>query len=193
MNAFSRVVEGAKASAGKAALAFTLGITLSFAASPLAAQEDALKDLPGYVDFAELSGVYGEPKVMINLGGSILRFVGGMTKDDPESAALLQQLKGVRINVYSIEGQPEAALKSLKDTKSLLQDARWEPIVQVNDDGDQAQVFVKLNGETMEGLTVMAVDEEEAVFINIIGQMDPAQLSQVMDNFDVDIDGIDIN
>jgi hypothetical protein len=31
------------------------------------------------------------------------------------------------------------------------------------------------------------------VFINIIGQMDPAQLSQVMDNFDVDIDAVDIN
>jgi hypothetical protein len=189
MKAFVEVINRAKATTGKAVLAFTLGMS----ALPLAAQEDALKDLPGYVDFGELMGEYGEPKVMINLGGSILRFVGGMTEDDPEASALLQQLKGVRINVYAIDGKPEAAVQKITQVKNSLQGAQWEPIVQVNDEGEKAQIFIKLNGDTMEGLTVMAVDDEEAVFINIIGQMDPAQLSQVMDNFDVDIDGIEIN
>jgi hypothetical protein len=40
----------------------------------------------------------------------------------------------------------------------------------------------------MEGLTVMAVNDEEAVFINIIGQLDPEQLGAVMNSFDIDID-----
>ena len=189
MKAFVRVWNGAKAKAGKAVLALTLGLT----ALPLWAQEDALKDLPGYVDFGELASEYGEPKVMINLGGSILKFVGGMTQDDPEVGPLLQQLKGVRINVYAVDGNPSAAVQKLTEVKNSLQGAQWEPIVQVNDEGEKAQIFIKLNGDTMEGLTVMAVDDEEAVFINIIGQMDPAQLSQVMDSFDVDIDGIEIN
>jgi hypothetical protein len=169
----------------KTALAGVMGLALSL---PVAAQEDALVGLPGYVDFGELSSVYGEPKVMINLGGSILRFVGGLSKDDPETAALLEKLKGVRINVYSMDGNPDAALQKVSQVKSMLQSAKWEPIVQVNEDGEQAQIFIKLVGDNMEGLTVMAVDEEEAVFINIIGQLDPAQLSQVMDNFDIDID-----
>ncbi len=162
-----------------------LGLVL---AAPANAQEDALKGLPGYVDFGELQGVYGDPKVMINLGGSILKFVGGMTKDDPETAALLDKLKGVRINVYSVDGNPDAALQKVSQVKSMLQSGNWEPIVQVNEEGEQAQIFIKFSGDVMEGLTVMAVDAEEAVFINIIGQMDPAQLSQMMDNFDVDID-----
>jgi len=175
----------------KTALAGVLGLALCL---PVAAQEDALVGLPGYVDFGELSSVYGEPKVMINLGGSILRFVGGLSKDDPEAAALLEKLKGVRINVYTVDGNPDAALQKVSQVKSMLQSAKWEPIVQVNEDGEQAQIFIKLVGDNMEGLTVMAVDEEEAVFINIIGQLDPAQLSQVMDNFDIDIDDhIEIN
>jgi hypothetical protein len=169
----------------KTGLAALLGVVLSL---PALAQEDALKDLPGYVDFGELQGVYGEPKVMINLGGSILKFVGGMTKDDPEAAALLDKLKGVRINVYSTDGNPDAALQKVSQVKSMLQGGSWEPIVQVNEEGEQAQIFIKFSGDVMEGLTVMAVDEEEAVFINIIGQLDPAQLSQVMENFDIDID-----
>ena len=39
----------------------------------------------------------------------------------------------------------------------------------------------------------MAVDEEEAVFINVIGSLDPNELSQVMDNFDVDVGDINID
>jgi hypothetical protein len=170
-------------------LAAVFGLVLNLLlATPVAAQEDALKSLPGYVDFGELQGVYGEPKVMINLGGSILKFVGGMSKDDPEASALLGKLKGVRINVYSVDGNPDAALEKVSQVKNMLAGSQWEPIVQVNEEGEQAQIFIKLTGDTMEGLTVMAVDDSEAVFINIIGQLDPAQLSQVMDNFDIDID-----
>ncbi|HKX56533.1 MAG TPA: DUF4252 domain-containing protein [Xanthomonadales bacterium] len=169
-------------------LAAIFGLVLSLLAAPVVAQEDALKSLPGYVDFGELQGVYGEPKVMINLGGSILKFVGGMSKDDPEASELLSKLKGVRINVYSVDGNPDAALEKVSQVKSMLAGSQWEPIVQVNEEGEQAQIFIKLTGDTMEGLTVMAVDDSEAVFINIIGQLDPAQLSQVMDNFDIDID-----
>lgn len=173
----------------KTGLAPLLGLALGLAlALPVMAQEEALKGLPGYVDFGELMGVYGEPKVMINLGGSILKFVGGMTKDDPETTALLDKLKGVRINVYSVDGNPAAALQKVSQVKSMLQSGNWEPIVQVNEEGEQVQIFIKFGDDLMEGLTVMAVDDTEAVFINIIGQLDPAKLSQVMENFDIDID-----
>lgn len=168
----------------KTGLIMILGLALAL---PVMAQEEALKGLPGYVDFGELRSVYGEPKVMINLGGAILKFVGGMTKDNPETTALLDKLKGVRINVYSVDGNPDAALQKVSQVRGMLQSGSWEPIVQVNEEGEQAQIFIKFSGDLMEGLTVMAVDDEEAVFINIIGQLDPAQLSRVMENFDIDI------
>lgn len=162
-------------------------------ALPAMAQEDALKDLPGYIGFGELTSVYGEPKVMINIGGTLLKFVGAAAKDDPEAQAIFNQLKGVRINVYSTEGNPAAALDQVDRVKGLLASNQWEPIVQVNEDGEQAQIFLKLNGDNMEGLTVMAVNDEEAVFINIIGQLDPAQLSAVMDKFDVNVGDLEID
>ena len=78
--------------------------------------------------------------------------------------------------------------------KSDLQSDDWEPVVQVNDGGEHVQIFLKINGDVIDGLVLMAVDSEEAVFINVLGSLDPMQLSQVMENFDVDIDPqIDIN
>ena len=158
-------------------------------ALPALAQEDSLKDLPGYVDFGELSSVYGEPKIQISLGGSILKFVGLMSAEgDPETAELLNSLKGVRVHIYSTDGDASAALDKVNSVKSMLKDGNWESIVQVNEDDEQVHIFVKMDGDKMNGLTLMAVDDEEAVFVNIIGRLDPAQLSEVMDNFDIDIE-----
>ena len=159
-------------------------------AFPALAQEDALKDLPGFVDFGELTSIYGEPKVNISIGGALLGFVAAMAEnDDPETAELFNKLKGVRVSVYSTEEMgAEAAFDQVGRVKSTLQSSSWQPIVQVNDDGEQVQIFMKMDGDKMNGLTLMAVDDEEAVFINVIGQLDPRELSQVMDNFDIDLD-----
>jgi hypothetical protein len=166
-------------------LVAALTALLSFGA---AAQEDELKALPGYVDFGELSAVYGEPKVMINIGGMLLGFVSAAAKDDPEAAEILRNLEGVRINVYEVGGETAPAMEHLREIKGLLKAQNWEPIVQVNEDDEQVQIFVKLDGEGMQGLTVMAVDGEEAVFLNILGMIDPDKLSAVMDQFDVNVD-----
>jgi hypothetical protein len=37
------------------------------------------------------------------------------------------------------------------------------------------------------GITVMAIEENEAVFVNVIGDINPAQLGKVMDNFDINL------
>lgn len=157
---------------------------------PAFAQEDALKDLPGFVDFGELADIYGEPKVQISIGGALLGFVGALSKNhDPDAAALFNKLKGVRVNVYRTEeAGTEAAMNQISRIKSSLQSSNWSPIVQVNEEDEQVQIFMKMDGTVMDGLTMMVVDDEEAVFINVIGQLDPNELSQVMDNFDIDID-----
>ncbi len=60
--------------------------------------------------------------------------------------------------------------------------------MQVNEDDEQVLVYMKAIDGNMEGMTVMVVDEEEAVFVNVIGQLNPAELAQVMDKFDVNVD-----
>lgn len=163
-------------------------------ALPAMAQEDALVDLPGYVDFGELGEIYGEPKVQIALGEALLGFVSAMAKnEEPETAELFNKLKGVRVNVYNVAGDAGPALDQVKRVGSMLSGSAWSPIVRVNEEGEQVQIFLKMNGETVEGLTLMAVDGEEAVFINVIGDINPADLGRVVENFDVDIDGVQID
>lgn len=169
-------------------------IMCALLALPAMAQEDALKGLPGFVDFGELASIYGEPKVNISIGGALLNFVGIIAqKEDPEAAALFSKLQGVRVNVYGTDGNTGAAFDQIADVKSRLAGSNWQPVVQVNEEDEQVQIFMNFEGDVMNGLTLMAVDDEEAVFINVIGQLDPHELAELMDNFDVDVGDIDVN
>jgi hypothetical protein len=158
-------------------------------ALPAMAQEDALKDYPGYVDFGSLGDIFGEPTVQVSVGESLLGLVGSLSaQEDPEAAELFKRLNGVRINVFEgIEVSPEG-IDFVKDVSSKLLGMGWESVVTVNDGTEQVRIFMKIDNDTVHGITVMAVDETEAAFINVIGNLKPDELEKVMDNFDVDID-----
>lgn len=164
-----------------------VGVMMVLLAMSAMAEEDEFKTLPGYVKFESLDEVYGEPKVRVNVGGFMLSLMSKAAKNDPEAAAVLEGLEGVRINVYSTEGAVAPAIDELQNAKNLLLSQNWEPIVQVNEDGENAQVFIKADREGVQGVTVMAVDEEDAVFVNILGFLDPKHLGTIMDQFDVDL------
>jgi len=168
---------------------FVIGLFCTLIALPVMAQEDELKNLAGYVDFGDLSATYGEPKITINLGGTMLNFVGMMSSSEsPETSAMISKLKGIRVQIYSLEEDAGAARDQFSETRNSLKSSGWEPIVQVNEDDEQVLVYMKAIDGNMEGMTVMVVDDEEAVFVNVIGQLNPAELAQVMDKFDVDVD-----
>jgi hypothetical protein len=166
----------------------TLGLSAVLAV-PAMAQEDALKAFPGYVDFGELNSIFGEPTVQISIGESLLGLVGTLSEEeDPEAAELFKKLNGVRVNVFETESMADGAVDLIKDISGKLSSSGWESVVTVNSADEQVRVFMKLNGQTVDGITVMAVEKDEAVFVNVIGNINPSELERVMKNFDVEID-----
>jgi len=161
---------------------------ISMLALPAMAQEDALKDFPGYVDFGELNSMFGEPSVQIAVGGSLLGFVSALSaEENPEAAELFKRLHGVRVSVFENPAMTEGAVDYVKTLSSNLSQQGWESVVTVNSKDEQVRIFMKFNGEDVEGITVMALEEDEAVFVNVIGDLKPDELSKVMDNFDIEM------
>jgi len=159
-------------------------------ALPVMAQEDALKGYPGYVDFGELSAVFGEPSVQISVGASLLGLVSSLSaSEDPEAAELFKRLNGVRVNVFETDSMADGAVDLVKDVSSRLNDLGWEAVVTVNSEDEQVRIFMMINDSQVEGITVMAIEETEAVFVNVIGSINPEELGSVMENFDIDLNG----
>jgi len=167
---------------------FLLTILIGLLAWPAWAQDEAMKDLPGYVDFGQLKEIFGEPSVEIAVGQSLLGLVGTFSaSEDPEAAALFKRLKGVRINVFETKGLSANGLDHVKSVSSQLGALGWESVVKLDSEDEQVRIFMKLDGHDVQGITVMAVEEDEAAFINVIGNLNPDELQKVMDNFDLEV------
>jgi len=167
---------------------FLLMGLISILALPAMAQEDALKKFPGYVDFGELNSMFGEPSVQIAVGGSLLGFVSALSAhENPEVAELFKRLHGVRVSVFKNPSMTETTLEFVKTISSKLSQQGWEPVVTVNTDDEQVRIFMKFNGDIVEGITVIALEEDEAVFVNVIGDLNPDELGKVMKNFDIEM------
>jgi hypothetical protein len=155
-----------------------------------AAQSTSLEQMPGYVDFASLDAIYGEPRVMINIGGPLMQLLSAaaQSSDDPEVAAMMRDLEGIRINVYDTGGNTAPALEQMSQARQALQASDWQPFVQVKEQGEDVQMFTKIAGDKMQGMAIMVVNAEEAVFLNILGEIDPAHVGRVVEQLDVGVD-----
>ena len=156
------------------------------------AQPSEIRDLAGYVEFGELSAVYGEPKVQINIGEKLLHFVGKMDQGkDQEAAEIFSKLKAVRVEVYRMNNNTAPAITLIDKVTAELQSRAWEPVVIVTEGKDRVRIFVQLNNDVIDGLVLMAVgnnNTDEVVFINIIGEIDPSKVAKVTRALDIDVD-----
>ncbi|MCK5438524.1 MAG: DUF4252 domain-containing protein [Gemmatimonadetes bacterium] len=179
------------------ALAFAF-VCSAFAGAALAETEAELEKMPGYVEFGALSILEGqEAKVEVYLKDPMLNLVAKFVKEeDPELFDVLGKLKLVRVMVFDVT--PELAgeiSKATSQTAKQLDDKGWERIVRVRDEGEHVDVYLKPSAdyETLEGIVVMVVGEDdEAIFVNIVGTIDPSDLDKLGSHFDIDgLDDID--
>ncbi len=152
------------------------------------AQED-YKKLPGYVDFSAM-GIFGEEEstVEVFLKGPLLRLVSEATKDeDSELADMLSRLRLIRVQVFPLRRQKAALVaKKAAEMARQLEKKGWEMVVRVRDRDEQVYVYLKSVKDRIAGLAVMSVEPgNEAAFINIVGDIDPAQIGRLGRKFDI--------
>ena len=163
-------------------------LTLSFVAATHAKAS-------GQIDFADLSNYYGEPKVEINLSSSLMKMVGSFAKhEDPEVGQILSNLEFIKVRVYNLNGKLDKANDTVDRVSKELRGDQWETLVTVNDNEDdqKVRIFSKSTNDVIDGVVVMVVSPEkesgEAVFINIVGEIDPNKISKVTESLDINFD-----
>ncbi len=169
-----------------------LFLTLCFSTLILFAANFA--NAQGQIDFADLSEHYGEPKVEINLSSSLMKLVGGFANsEDPEVGSILSSLESIKVRVYNLNGELEKANSTVDRVSGELKADNWETLVTVNnnEENQKVRIFSKSTSNVIDGVVVMVVSPEkeagEAVFINIVGEIDPEKIGKVAETLNVDI------
>lgn len=161
--------------------------------------QDWMDNLPakaGYVDFGNLTELFGqEPKVEVMLGGPLVTFLAEASRqEDPELAKMLEGLTAISVNVYELgEGDRQAARERVETLAQRLRDQQWQRTVKVNEGDSRVQMFMRTDGNQIAGLALMVLGgDSEAVFINVVGDVDPAALGKLAGKFGVSAD-LDFN
>jgi hypothetical protein len=183
--------------AGVALLLFVAGAALA------SDQEDVTKQ-PGYVDFDIMKLFSNEPpELEIYIDTPLMNMVAAaMRTSDPELSNMLAKLKQIRVQSFKIDSDKlqQIEQKTSEVSKRLEHDG-WQTIVRVRQPQKRSQVYVymKYLNNVVQGLAVMSVDPEEeasfvkASFLNIVGEIDPAQIDRLQHHFDIHgLDSLDI-
>jgi hypothetical protein len=147
------------------------------AASSASAQGDFL--------FGEIPGLDAEPTVEIDLNPVMMGLISEAAKGaEGEAAAALAGITNVRVRVYEgISDDIQDVLKFVDDTSTRLERDGWHTVVRVREGGEHVRIFMRPGTDaTISGLTVMVADSggsDEAVFINVAGTIQPAQLGRI--------------
>jgi hypothetical protein len=122
----------------------------------------------------------------LSLGPTVLHFAARYMDDDPETQALLRSLEGVRIRIYEVSGDTDKIARNFENMGQKLGDDGWNPIMLVREEGELVQMYAKTGDDRILGLTIVSADDEEVVIVNVMGDIDPAQYTEVIVALDVD-------
>ena len=160
----------------------------------LANPREDYEKMAGYVDFAELGLTDKvEPRVEVLLRGPLLKICRATLEgEEPGLARALDDIKLISVNVFPIDDIDTKALS--KNTKKLaegLEKKGWEMAIRVRERDEDVYIYL-LPGkdDNIEGLVVMAIDDDDATFVNIVGTIDPEKIGRI--GRSININGLDI-
>lgn len=163
--------------------------TLSLALTTFAS---AAETESGAIDIGQLMPSAKGQFVEINLSSAMLKFAARIAaRQEPETAELIRGLKSIRVNVVGLDDSNRVAtVEKIEAVRRKLEGDGWTKMVTVREKegGDNVDIHVKQRGEeAIDGLVVTVIDKKgEAVFVNIVGNINADQIAKIADKFDIE-------
>jgi len=147
--------------------------------------------LPGQVDFGTFTApASGAEFVEVNVTSSLISLATKfLEKDQPDVAQVLKGLQLVRVNVIGMTEANRSDIESrVQAIRKELEAKGWERIVKVQQKSDDVGVYIKTqNKDTVQGVVVVVMDgKKQAVFVNVVGDIKPEQLSMLGEKLHID-------
>ena len=164
----------------------TLLLLTTLVATTLHAQ--VIEEHPGYFPLEELQFLSPEAlSVEINLRGAMLRLIAKVTgDDDPEFAGIMNDLEAIRVQIAPVDRlQAEDIRKGLDTGVAMLENRGWYRMVLTRDEGEEVHIYGRERNGDLQGLTVLAMEDDEVIVLNLVGSIDPDQLGNLMTGLDL--------
>lgn len=129
--------------------------------------------------------------VEVSMDGPMLRwaskFLSAEDPDEQKAAKLVANLKGIYVRSYEFDKEGAYTPAEVESLRSQLRTPGWSRVVGVrsDNDGDNVDVFFKLENEKMAGIVIICAEPKELTFVNIVGPLEVDQLSDLGGEFGI--------
>lgn len=113
---------------------------------------------------------------------------GGSDPDDDDAKVkkLLQGLKGVYVKSFKFEKDGVYTPADVEPFRTQLAAPGWTRMVDIKSKlGENVEVFTLLQGGTIGGLAVIAMEPRELTIVNIVGTIDPQVIGDLGGHFGI--------
>jgi hypothetical protein len=129
--------------------------------------------------------------VEVTMDGPMLRWASKfLSADDPEEkkcAQLVANLKGIYVRSFEFDKDGEYSAAEVEALRSQVHKPGWTRVVGVRSerDGDNVDVFFKLENDKMSGIVIIAAEPRGLTLVNIVGPLELDQLADLGGEFGV--------
>ncbi len=166
-------------------LVFLVVLLMSISAFAMAANDS---NQPGYVDLSFID-IPDDAESFQDIDLSlVLKDVAREAKknDDLAIAELLSMVHSLRLRSFSVDSNSEKmAKKAVKKISERLEKDGWDTLMRFKDSDELTTISTMYHNDNMVGLTVVVFSpEDEAMFINIVGDLDLGRLMRLASQLD---------
>jgi len=120
--------------------------------------------------------------VDVSLDGALLqlasRFLSEKDPDEAHVKRLVAGLKGVYVKSFEFDDRDQYKESDVEELRAQLRAPGWSRIVGARSkrDGDNAEVYLKSDGQQVTGLSIIVANPRELTIVNIIGSIRPEDI-----------------
>lgn len=133
--------------------------------------------------------------VDVNIDERLMRMASKLFPDHGDEKKikdLLVGIKGIYVKSFEFETDGQYSTADVEAIRTQLRGPSWSRVMNVTSKKEgNVEVYLLLNGETVGGLAVLAMDDRELTVVNIVGPVDLEKLSQFEGQFGVPELGIE--
>jgi hypothetical protein len=129
--------------------------------------------------------------VEVTMDGPMLRWASKfLSADDPDeekAAKLVANLKGIYVRSFEFDKEGAYSAAEVEALRSQFRSPGWSKVVGVRSerDGDNVDIYFKLENDKMAGIVIIAAEPKELTFVNIVGPLEVDQLADLGGEFGV--------
>jgi Domain of unknown function (DUF4252) len=129
--------------------------------------------------------------VEVNLDQRMLqlaaRFMDPKDPDEQQAKRLIANLKSVYVRSFEFDKAGQYSDADVAEIRGQLQSPAWNRIVGVRSkrEHENAEIYIKSNGNQITSLVIVAADPNELTFVSIDGPINPEDLAELGGQFHI--------